>query len=62
MGYDTRPLLSLQEKEKILGDAVNEDTLLFLEHDPHHMLISLIQTEKGVRMKESFTLTDYFAS
>ena len=62
MGYDTRPLLSLQEKEKILGDAVKEDTLLFLEHDPHHMLISLIQTEKGVRMKESFTLTDYFAS
>ena len=62
MGYDTRPLLSLQEKEKILGDAVKEDTLLFLEHDPHHMLISLIQTEKGVRMKESFTLTDYFTS
>ena len=62
MGYDTRPLLSLQEKGKILGDAVKEDTLLFLEHDPHHMLISLIQTEKGVRMKESFTLTDYFAS
>ena len=62
MGYDTRPLLSLQEKEKILGDAVKEDTLLFLEHDPHHMLVSLIQTEKGVRMKESFTLTDYFAS
>lgn len=62
MGYDTRPLLSLQEKEKILGDAVKEDALLFLEHDPHHMLISLIQTEKGVRMKESFTLTDYFAS
>ena len=62
MGYDTRPLLSLQEKEKILGDAVKEDTLLFLEHDPHHMLISLIQTEKGVRMKESFTLSDYFTS
>lgn len=62
MGYDTRPLLSLQEKEKILGDAVKEDALLFLEHDPHHMLISLIQTEKGVRMKESFTLTDYFTS
>tara|TARA_S200000501_G_scaffold169890_1_gene160051 strand:- start:35 stop:895 length:861 start_codon:yes stop_codon:yes gene_type:complete len=61
MGYDTRPLLTLDEKSDFLIDASQKKTLLFLEHDPYHELISLKQTEKGVRMDESFTLDSYFS-
>ncbi len=60
MGYDTRPLLTLAEKSVFLKDAVQKNTLLFLEHDPYHELISLKQTEKGVRMNEHFSLDAYF--
>ncbi|MGB1444193.1 MAG: MBL fold metallo-hydrolase [Flavobacteriaceae bacterium] len=60
MGYDTRPLLSLKEKESFLAEAVEKDYFLFLEHDAHNEIISLKRTEKGVRLAESFTLDSYF--
>lgn len=60
MGYDTRPLLSMEEKTQFLNRAVEEDFLLFMEHDPNHELISLQKTEKGVRMNEKYNLKNYF--
>ena len=60
MGYDTRPLLTLKEKDDFLKTAVAKDYLLFLEHDAHNELISLQKTEKGVRLNETFTLDSYF--
>ena len=60
MGYDTRPLLTLAEKSDFLKTAVEKDYLLFLEHDAHNELISLKNTEKGVRLDETFTLDSYF--
>ena len=62
MGYDTRPLLTLEEKASFLDRAVEEDFLLFLEHDAENELISLEQTAKGVRFKEGFLFDDYFQS
>ena len=62
MGYDTRPLLSLQEKELILKDMFDQDALIFLEHDPYHELISLQRTEKGIRMENHFKFKSYFGS
>jgi glyoxylase-like metal-dependent hydrolase (beta-lactamase superfamily II) len=56
MAYDTRPLLTLEEKEQILKQAVAEDWLLFFEHDPIHECCSLHRTEAGVRAKEYFKL------
>lgn len=50
MGYDTRPLLTLQEKEKFLAWAAQEKLYLFLEHDTHNQIISVKNTEKGVRL------------
>ena len=61
MGYDTRPLLSLQEKELILQQLLKKEALLFLQHDPHHELISLQSTEKGIRMRNHFKFKSYFA-
>lgn len=60
MGYDTRPLVTLKEKTSLLNKAVENDYLLFLEHDAENELISLKKTEKGVRMDKTFTLNDYF--
>lgn len=62
MGYDTRPLLSLDEKTLFLEKALLENAFLFLEHDPHHELISLQKTDKGIRLKEHFNFDYYFNS
>ena len=55
MGYDTRPLLTLDEKEKFLNAAATNNYYLFLEHDAHNEIITVENTEKGVRLKEVFT-------
>ncbi len=59
MAYDMRPLQTLEEKNQILTQAVEEDWIIFLEHDPKLECISLQQTEKGVRMDQAFTLADW---
>ncbi len=61
MGYDTRPLITLEEKKTFLEDAFKKETLLFFEHDPRHELISIKQTEKGIRMKENYSFDSYFS-
>ena len=60
MGYDTRPLLSLDEKEHFLKLAADNHFYLFLEHDAHNEIITVQQTEKGVRLKEIFTVSEIF--
>ena len=60
MGYDTRPLLSLDEKEKFLNIAAENNYYLFLEHDAHHEIITVQHTEKGVRLKDIFTTPEIF--
>ena len=60
MGYDTRPLLTLPEKKTFLERAAKEDFLLFLEHDAHNEIISVKETEKGVRMNEVYTFNELF--
>lgn len=60
MGYDTRPLLTLSEKEKFLNLAADNNYYLFLEHDAHNEIITVQHTEKGVRLKDLFTCKDIF--
>ena len=60
MGYDTRPLLTLKEKEAFLKEAADKEFYLFLEHDAYNELITVKHTEKGVRLKETFNFTDIF--
>lgn len=55
MGYDTRPLLTLNEKAKFLNRAADENFVLFFEHDSISECCTLKHTEKGVRLKESFS-------
>jgi len=58
MSYDTRPLLTLDEKEKFLKEAVEKQFILFFEHDLYRECCTLVETEKGFRMKESLSLAD----
>lgn len=58
MAYDTQPLISLGEKKSFLNEAVQKDFILFFEHDPLIECCTLQQTEKGIRMKESFRLDE----
>ncbi len=60
MGYDTRPLLTLDEKELFLNMAAEKGYYLFLEHDAHNQIITVKKTEKGVRLNEVFTCEDIF--
>ncbi|MFX0556084.1 MBL fold metallo-hydrolase [Maribacter sp. CXY002] len=60
MGYDTRPLLTLVEKEFFLNDAVENDYYLFFEHDAHNQICTLKQTEKGIRLNQIFTFNELF--
>ena len=60
MGYDTRPLLTMNEKTKFLNDAVNKNYVLFLEHDATNQLCTLKHTEKGVRLNETFKFNEVF--
>lgn len=60
MGYDTRPLLTLNEKEQFLNLAADKDFYLFLEHDANNEIITVQHTEKGVRLKETFSCNDIF--
>jgi len=60
MGYDTRPLLTLDEKKLFLENAADNGWYLFLEHDAHHEIITVKHTEKGVRLHEVFTCNEIF--
>lgn len=60
MGYDTRPLLTLKEKEAFLKEAADKEFYLFLEHDAYNEVITVKHTEKGVRLKDTFKFTDIF--
>lgn len=57
MAYDMFPLTSMQEKKSFLTEAVENDYILFFEHDPINECCSLKQTERGVRQKECFKLS-----
>lgn len=58
MGYDTRPLLTLDEKKSFLDEAADNEYILFLEHDSEHECCTVKHTEKGVRLDQTFSLKE----
>jgi glyoxylase-like metal-dependent hydrolase (beta-lactamase superfamily II) len=61
MGYDTRPLLTLPEKAKFLQTAVEKNYYLWLEHDAQNQIVTLENTEKGIRLKDVFRCKDFLS-
>ena len=62
MGYDVRPLITMDEKSSILKSAVEQNTLLFMQHDPYNEIVVLKDTEKGVRLDVGMSLKEAFES
>lgn len=58
MAYDTRPLLTIAEKQDMLQVAADRDFVLFFEHDPDVECATVERTAKGIRLKETFKLSD----
>lgn len=58
MGYDMFPLTTLNEKKSFLMEALQNDYILFFEHDPKIECCNLQLTEKGIRMKDRFLLSE----
>ncbi|MCK9410250.1 MAG: MBL fold metallo-hydrolase [Bacteriovoracaceae bacterium] len=56
MGYDLRPLGTLEEKKRILTQAEREGWILFFEHDPVTTAATLQKTVKGLGIKEKIQL------
>lgn len=61
MGYDTRPLLTLKEKDEFLKKSIAEDYLFYFEHDPYHELAKVSNTEKGIKFDSSFSFSEVFS-
>ncbi|PWK79665.1 glyoxylase-like metal-dependent hydrolase (beta-lactamase superfamily II) [Mucilaginibacter oryzae] len=58
MAYDMFPLTTLAEKKLFLNEALEKDYVLYFEHDPINECCTLQQTEKGIRVKETFKLSE----
>ncbi len=58
MSYDMFPLKTLNEKANILQEASDNNYILFLEHDPINECCTLKETEKGIRLSQTLTLTE----
>ncbi len=58
MGYDVRPLISLEEKEKFLDYCQENSVFLFFEHDAFVEAGTLHKTERGVRLHKKLNLSD----
>ena len=58
MAYDMFPMKTLEEKKRYLEEAVENDYILYLEHDPLNECCTLQETEKGIRVRDAFKLKD----
>ena len=58
MAYDMFPLTTLQEKRSFLKEAIQNDYILFFEHDREYECCNLHQTEKGIRPNQFFPVKE----
>lgn len=58
MAYDTRPLVTMTEKEIILKKVIDNNYTLFFEHDAVNECCNLIRGERGIKQNEVFKLSD----
>jgi glyoxylase-like metal-dependent hydrolase (beta-lactamase superfamily II) len=58
MGYDVRPLTTMEERKNYWEEIVDQEYILFLEHDALNACCTLQHTEQGIRLKDSFQLSD----
>jgi len=59
MSYDIQPLLTLTEKEAFLEEAVENNFILFSEHDAFYECCTLQRTDKGIRVFRTGSLQEF---
>ena len=59
MSYDVRPLLTMDEKARVLAQAAAENWILVFQHDPVTEAATVEMTEKGVRIKDKGALREF---
>ena len=58
MGYDMRPVQTLDEKDRILNEAAEENWYFFLEHDADKEVITVKKDDGKFKMGSALTLND----
>ena len=58
MGYDTKPLVTLKEKELFLNNAYNNQYIIYLQHDNYNECCTLKKTDRGIRLDKTFKISD----
>ena len=61
MAYDMFPLQTLTEKKAFLTEAVEKDYILYFEHDALNECGTLQQTDRGIKLGDTFSLDEYFS-
>jgi glyoxylase-like metal-dependent hydrolase (beta-lactamase superfamily II) len=54
MSYDIESLKTIDEKERLLKRAIEENHILVFQHDEHFECCTVEMTPKGIRAKEKF--------
>ncbi len=57
-GYDTRPLISFDERESFLREATENNYYLIFQHDAYTESCTLKASDKGYRIDKTFTLEE----
>ncbi len=58
MAYDIQPVQTVQEKTEILPRIVDEDWIIFFEHDPVHQASSVQFDGKHYKLKDAVTISE----
>lgn len=60
MGYDIRPLDTMKERTTFLEQAINNDYVLFFEHDLLNECGTVKKTDRGYALDQTFKLKDIY--
>lgn len=58
MSFDIQPLVTLKEKKEFLREAVDNNYVLFFEHDKYVECATLTETDKGIKPADKFLLEE----
>lgn len=58
MSYDIESLKTIEEKEKVLKQAIDNDHILVFQHDQNVECCNIRMTEKGIRTKDMFQFSE----
>ena len=58
MGYDMYPVTTMEERERLLSQEVDENWNFFLEHDAEHEVIRVVKDGKNFSAGEFLSLQD----